>query len=127
MVTEQSAGPDSEPDGAPDVGPDGPSGDAAGEYIADVLDVVARIPAGRVLTYGDIAALVGRGGPRQVGQVMSRWGSAVSWWRVLRADGSPAVGHERRAVAQYRKEGTPMRPNGERVDLRRARWHPPSP
>jgi alkylated DNA nucleotide flippase Atl1 len=93
-------------------------------YVADVLEVVAAIPRGRVLTYGDVAHLVGRGGPRQVGQVMSRWGSSVPWWRVLRADGRPAVGHEARAMARYAEEGTPTRGDGERVDLRRARWDP---
>jgi alkylated DNA nucleotide flippase Atl1 len=92
------------------------------DYAAEVLDVVDRIPAGRVLTYGDVAEFVGRGGPRQVGRVMSHWGGAVAWWRVLRADGSPPPGHEARALARYRDEGTPMRPGGQAVDLRRARW-----
>ena len=62
------------------------------------------------------------GGPRQVGWVMSHFGSDVPWWRVLRADGTPLAGHERRALAAYRRERTPMRPGGERVDMRRARW-----
>jgi alkylated DNA nucleotide flippase Atl1 len=92
------------------------------EYAAAVLDVVDRIPPGRVMTYGDVAEYLGAGGPRQVGQVMSRWGGAVAWWRVLRADGSPPPGHERRAVERYRDEGTPLRPGGHRVDLRQARW-----
>lgn len=92
------------------------------QYAADVLDAVDRIPPGRVLTYGDVAEYVGSGGPRQVGQVMSRWGGAVAWWRVLRADGSPPPGHERAALEHYRAEGTPLRPGGSRVDLRRARW-----
>jgi alkylated DNA nucleotide flippase Atl1 len=96
--------------------------EARESYVADVLDLVDRIPPGRVLTYGDLAALVGSGGPRQVGQVMSRWGSDVPWWRVLRADGRPAQGHEDRALRQYAAEGTPLRPDGQRVDLRRARW-----
>jgi alkylated DNA nucleotide flippase Atl1 len=96
--------------------------DAAAHYVGDVLEVVEQIPAGRVLTYGDIARLVGHGGPRQVGQVMSRWGGSVPWWRVLRADGRPAIGHEERALKHYAAEGTPMKPDGERVDLRRARW-----
>jgi alkylated DNA nucleotide flippase Atl1 len=91
-------------------------------YVGDVLELVAAIPPGTVLTYGDVAREVGRGGPRQVGQVMSRWGSSVPWWRVLRADGRPAIGHEARALARYAEEGTPLRPDGERVDLRRARW-----
>lgn len=99
-----------------------PVADQAAHYVADVLELVAAIPAGQVLTYGDVAELVGRGGPRQVGLVMSRWGGSVPWWRVLRADGRPALGHEQRALARYAAEGTPLRPGGERVDLRRARW-----
>jgi alkylated DNA nucleotide flippase Atl1 len=92
------------------------------EYAAAVLDAVDRIPPGQVMTYGDVAEYVGAGGPRQVGQVMSRWGGAVAWWRVLRADGSPPPGHEARALERYREEGTPLRPGGHRVDLRQARW-----
>jgi alkylated DNA nucleotide flippase Atl1 len=93
------------------------------DFAADVLDVVERIPPGRVMTYGDVAEYLGQGGPRQVGQVMARWGGPVPWWRVLRADGSPAPGHERRALWHFRSELTPMRPGGDRVDLRRARWN----
>jgi alkylated DNA nucleotide flippase Atl1 len=113
-----------EPDGAErgDGAEGADGGDAKAHYVADVLDVVEQIPAGRVLTYGDVAALVGTGGPRQVGQVMSRWGSSVPWWRVLRADGRPAQGHEERALEHYADEGTPLRPDGERVNLRLARW-----
>jgi alkylated DNA nucleotide flippase Atl1 len=91
-------------------------------YVEAVLDTIDQIPAGRVLAYGDIAELVGEGGPRQVGAVMSRYGSLVPWWRVVHADGSPPVCHDGRAVAAYRAEGTPMRPGGERIDMRRARW-----
>jgi alkylated DNA nucleotide flippase Atl1 len=86
-----------------------------------VLDVVDLVPPGHVVTYGDIAALLGCG-PRQVGGVMSAWGGAVAWWRVLRADGSPPPGHEREALRHYREEGTPLRPGGRRVDLTEARW-----
>ena len=92
------------------------------DFAAEVLDVVEAIPAGMVMTYGDVAEYLGRGGPRQVGQVMSRWGGAVPWWRVLKADGSPPPGHEAEALRHYRGERTPLRPGGERVDLRRARW-----
>jgi alkylated DNA nucleotide flippase Atl1 len=92
------------------------------DYAAAVLDAVDKIPPGLVMTYGDVAEYVGSGGPRQVGQVMSRFGGAVPWWRVLHADGSPAPGHEARALRHYRDEGTPLRPGGTRVDLRKARW-----
>ncbi len=90
------------------------------EYVEAVLAVVERIPPGRVTTYGTVAASVGRGGPRQVGQVMARYGAGVPWWRVVRADGRPARGLEEEALARLRAEGTPLR--GDRVDLGRARF-----
>jgi alkylated DNA nucleotide flippase Atl1 len=92
------------------------------EFAELVLDVVERIPPGRVMAYGDVAELLERGGPRQVGRVMALWGGGVPWWRVIRADGSPLPGHERRALEEYRAEGTPLRPDGTRVDMRSARW-----
>ena len=112
--------PGDEPDDEPCDEPDGP--DDLPEFAAAVLDVVDLVPSGQVVTYGDVAAFLGRGGPRQVGHVMSHWGGAVAWWRVLRADGTPAPGLEREAFAHYRRERTPLRPGGQRVDLRRARW-----
>jgi alkylated DNA nucleotide flippase Atl1 len=92
------------------------------EFAELVLEVVERIPAGRVMSYGDIAEYLGLGGPRQVGRVMSTQGGGVPWWRVIRADGRPLPGHERRALERYAAEGTPLRPDGTRVDMRRARW-----
>lgn len=92
-------------------------------YAEAVLDLVARIPPGRVMAYGDVAAALQRGGgPRQVGTVMTRFGSGVPWHRVVRADGSPAAGHEEEALRRHRREGTPLR--GARVDMARARWSP---
>ncbi|NNG39187.1 cysteine methyltransferase [Flexivirga sp. ID2601S] len=91
--------------------------------LADaVLEVVDRVPAGRVVTYGDIGKVVGAG-PRQVGHVMSEYGSLVTWWRVLRADGRPPQCNEDEALARYREEGTPLTGTFlDRVDLRRARF-----
>jgi alkylated DNA nucleotide flippase Atl1 len=99
------------------------------DYSSDVLDVVDAIPPGRVMAYGEIAGYLGRGGPRQVGRVMSTCGGAVPWWRVVHADGSPAPGHDRAALTHYRAEDTPLRfaPDGRayRVSMARARWRPP--
>lgn len=89
------------------------------EFIEQVLSAVEAIPPGRVASYGEIAELLGRGGPRQVGWVMSHHGGGVPWWRVVRADGRPARGHEARALGLLAEEGTPLR--GDRVDLRSAR------
>lgn len=94
-------------------------------YAERVLEAAERIPPGRVMTYGDVAEWLGEGGPRQVGRVMALYGGAVPWWRVVRADGVPLPGHERRALEHYRAEGTPLRetPSGEpRLAMRRARW-----
>lgn len=103
--------------------PDGLGGDdELPRFAALVLEVVERVPAGRVLTYGDVADYLGEGGPRQVGTVLARYGSDVPWWRVLRADGTPAPQVRERALARYAAEGTALRPTGDRVDLRRARW-----
>lgn len=104
--------------------PEPPDG-AREAYVEAVLQLVEQIPAGRVATYGDLAEAVGRGGPRQVGTVMARYGAAVSWWRVVRADGQPARGHEQRAITLLRREGTALR--GPRVVLSEARWRPVDP
>ena len=96
-------------------------------YVEQVLAVVEAIPPGRVMSYGDVAEYVGAGGPRQVGQVMSRHGGGVPWWRVIRADGSPPPCHDGEGLDLLRAEGTPMRADGRRVDMRRARWDGTSP
>lgn len=116
-----------------------------------VLDLVARIPPGRVMAYGDVAACLAdaevadapgepadseepgepgepgspgepvRLGPRQVGRIMALYGGGVPWWRVLRADGTHAPGLEE-GLRKLRAEGAPLRAGGTRVDMARARW-----
>ncbi|MEE1741628.1 MGMT family protein [Streptomyces sp. BE147] len=106
-----------------------PAGAELPEYAERVLDVADLIPPGRVMTYGDIAEWLGDGGPRQVGRVMALYGSAVPWWRVVRADGALLPGHELRALDHYREEGTPLREASRgaaghvpRLDMGHARW-----
>lgn len=110
------------------------SSEARNRYRDAVRTLVGLIPAGRVLAYGDIAELLGCGGPRQVGRVMSHFGDGLPWWRVTRADGRPAEGHDERALVQYRIEETPLRytrgsrasdiDSSWRVAISRARWQP---
>ncbi len=94
----------------------------AGELVERVLSVVEQIPSGRVLSYGDVAALAPAPTPRAVGQVLGRHGRQVPWWRVLRADGTPVPHLRDEQLALLRAESTPMTPSGASVDLRRARW-----
>lgn len=109
--------------------PDAPEQVGAAErwdaYVEAVLDVVESIPPGRVMAYGQIADLLGSGGPRQVGRAMSVHGGAVPWWRVVTAGGRSAPGHERTALERLRAEGTPLR--GDYVDMRGATWDGPPP
>ena len=91
-------------------------------YVESVLDLVERVPPGRVTTYGAVAAVVG-GGPRQVGSVMARYGAPVPWWRVVRADGTLPPSHGDRARENYLSEDTPLRASGG-LDMPRAFWDP---
>ena len=59
--------------------PDAGAGTEA--YVEAVLSLVEQVLPGRVTTYGDLAEALGRGGPRQVGNVLATWGAAVGWWR----------------------------------------------
>lgn len=96
------------------------------DFASRVLDVVDSIPPGRVMSYGDVAEMVGEGGPRQVGRVMALWGGGVPWWRVVHADGRLLDGHEHEALRHYRTEGTPLRSGqasaSRRLDMATARW-----
>jgi alkylated DNA nucleotide flippase Atl1 len=98
------------------------------DFVGAVLEVVASIPEGRVMSYGDVAAAIGSRAARGVGQVMAYYGSEVPWWRVVRACGHPPQCHEGRALEFYRAEGTPLVWSRDghvfRVDLARARHAP---
>jgi alkylated DNA nucleotide flippase Atl1 len=91
-------------------------------YAEEVLDLVARIPPGRVMSYADVARRLGHGGPRQVGAALRRFGSGVPWHRVVRSDGSPAPHLAAEAIPLLKAERTAMTASGDRVDLTKARW-----
>jgi alkylated DNA nucleotide flippase Atl1 len=78
-----------------------------------IVERVRAIPVGFVRTYGDINPRA----PRLVGHVLATTGERLPWHRVVRGDGTLAVGDRQRA--RLEREGVPFR--GERVDLERAR------
>ena len=90
-------------------------------FVKDVYKLVNSIPAGKVLTYGAVAALCGRpANSRQVGRLMSDAPPGVCAHRVVNASGRTAPGwHEQRALLE--SEGIAFRENGF-VDLRRHLW-----
>jgi methylated-DNA-[protein]-cysteine S-methyltransferase len=56
-----------------------------------VYKIVAQIPKGKTLTYGDVAEMAGSpGASRAVGNIMSyNWDPDIPCHRVVRADGKP--------------------------------------
>jgi len=68
-------------------------------FTRRVYAVVAAIPAGHILSYGDVAAMAGRPrAPRAVGGALSALADDmdVPWWRVVSSTGrisTPAIHH----------------------------------
>lgn len=90
-----------------------------------ILDAIAQIPPGRVMSYGDVAEFAGVSSARMVGRILAldAGDSAVPWHRVLRSDGTPASHLQARQLELLRAEGVPMRGvDRDRVDMRAARW-----
>ncbi|WP_327150002.1 MGMT family protein [Nocardia sp. NBC_01329] len=90
------------------------------EQIERVRELVASIPAGRVATYGDIAAAAGLSTPRTVGWIMRTDAADLPWHRVLGASGRPAAHLAARQLRLLAAEGVPV--TDGRVHLRSARY-----
>ena len=95
-----------------------------------VYTVVAAIPFGTVLGYGQVGAILGSPRlARQVGFALAALepGTRVPWWRVIRTDGTIALqGDPMRGPEQarlLRQEGIEV--DGFAVDMRRWRWEGP--
>ncbi len=94
-------------------------------FRARVHALVARIPTGKVMTYGDIAAALGSpGAARTVGWAMHQCPANAPWHRVLNAQGQPALrsgqgAEQQRALLE--DEGVQFDAQG-RVDLSRYAW-----
>jgi len=91
--------------------------------------VLAQVPPGKVVSYGQLAQLAGLGrAARWVGRTLSQLpdDSRLPWHRVLSASGrlslpagTPAGAEQR---ARLRTEGLILA--GDRVDMQRFSWHP---
>ena len=95
-----------------------------------VYATARRIPRGRVMTYGQIATLLGSHlSPRAVGWAMHGCPAGIPWHRVVNASGGCSTerlphlppGLQR---ALLRAEGVSFRKNGT-LDLDDYRWIPP--
>lgn len=91
--------------------------------------MVRRIPAGRVATYGQVAALAGLPGrARQVGYALAALPSAtaVPWQRVVNAAGRVSLRPMDGGISQrlmLEREGVRFSPSGQ-IALERYGWRP---
>lgn len=93
-----------------------------GDFAGEVAGVVASIPEGEVLTYGEVAAEAGfAGAARAVGGVLAASDGTLPWWRVVTATGRLVPGNESEHARRLRAEGVPVDPAGARVVMGRRR------
>ncbi len=96
-------------------------------FDAAVYALVRRVPPGRVVTYGQVAALIGAPrAARAVGQAMRRCPPGVPWHRVVNARGRVSRRAGEDGMLSQRlsleREGLAFRRGA--VDLARCRWTP---
>lgn len=99
------------------------------KYHQRVYEIVSQIPAGRVMTYGQIAEILGTGyTPRTVGFVMHAADTEnVPWQRVINSQGSCSTGKMTMPINLQQKmledESIVFNEKG-RCDLNIYRWFP---
>jgi methylated-DNA-protein-cysteine methyltransferase related protein len=106
-------------------------------FDVDVWQAVAEVPASMVVTYGQVAKIVGPPagvdedtyrafGARWVGQAMARCPDSVPWHRVVNSQGKISLRGESGAHLQREKleaEGVEFDARGK-IDLKRFQWQP---
>ena len=94
-------------------------------FFEQVYALVGRIPRGKVVSYGQLARMLGHPrAARQVGRAMRFCPDGLPWQRVVMMDGSITGGEYaplRRAMLEA--EGVLFLPDG-RVDMAACRWEP---
>ena len=97
-------------------------------YRERVFEIVRRIPVGRVMTYGQLADILGEGyTPRTVGFVMHSADESVPWQRVINSQGACSTG---RVILPPDLQQRMLEAEGVRFDARgrcelaRYRWTP---
>ena len=99
------------------------------EFKLKVYDVVAQIPKGKVMSYGQVAALAGAAWAAwEVGQVAHTGPSDLPWQRVVNKNGGLARGYTPGGYEAHKrdleKDGVEVSPEYT-VDIERLRWQPP--
>lgn len=92
-------------------------------FFTSVYAVVARIPSGKVMSYAQIARVLGAPrAARQVGWAMRRCPDNVPWQRVVKESGEiDGGGHADFRRVLLEEEGVTFLPDG-RVDMAKCRY-----
>jgi len=95
-------------------------------FKTEVLELVLRIPRGRVMTYGQIAALCGAAWAAwEVGQIAHYGDPTIPWQRVVNKKGDLAKGYPGGASAhQHELEQEGIEVINNKVDIERLLWFP---
>lgn len=98
-------------------------------FTRNVIQVIEKIPYGKVTTYGRIARIAGKaGGARQVSRLLHSMSQkyALPWHRVINAQGmislKPSQGYELQ-MALLQSEGVTFNSRGQ-VDFDQYLWRP---
>ncbi|MEP6742797.1 MAG: MGMT family protein [bacterium] len=97
-------------------------------YRERVYRIVRSIPGGRVMTYGQLAEILGEGyTPRTIGFVMHGSDDKTPWHRVINAQGATSTGRIAQPADKQQRmleaEGVEFNKRG-RCDLQRYLWIP---
>lgn len=101
------------------------------DYRERVFRIVRMIPSGRIMTYGQIAEILGEGyTPRTVGFVMHSADDKTPWHRVINAQGGCStrglvLPHDKQQ-RMLEAEGVSFNERG-RCDLKQYLWIPAEP
>jgi methylated-DNA-protein-cysteine methyltransferase related protein len=82
-------------------------------FTERVISVIEAIPAGEVMTYGEVALEAGfPGAARAVGTLLAHSDNTLAWWRVVASNGRLVPDHEAEHTRRLAAEGVTFRPNG---------------
>lgn len=91
-------------------------------YPDAVHELAQLVPRAAVLSYGDVAELLGSGSARQAGKAMGAAPEGTPWWRILRSDGTITGALMAEASGHWAAEE--LASPGRRIDMNRKRWKP---
>lgn len=94
-----------------------------------VYDLVAQIPKGRLMTYGDIAGMCGQANAARIVGGLAHFGPPdLPWQRVVNRNGGLAAGYTHGGRARHRADleadGVPVSDDFIVVDFEERRWRP---